>query len=517
MRWTFALGAFVVACSGGAAEKHPTKPVPTPLPGNDAKLELPSVPAKIATTTSSPTDASAPDKRSPILDVLKAENEREMAALSPDKSKDPAYYLAYQVVDSRVVSLEADGGALTTDSDETDAQPRRRRPRRHARQLDNTRQLSDDDRRPQRAADPPRHHAVRQRQGRDLQPPVAGDRPPLPRGGPGARPTSSRTRRRCRRRTQAPDFSIEPDRGLHRSPAKLDFDKAKWVERLKRCSASALRGTATRGTCACVFQRRSPVYFVNSEGTQIQQSWTNAQLAVSVGVKADDGENLSRLEQRFGVTPGRPARRRRGRQDDQDRHRRPRRAPRRAARRAVRRAGDPRGPRRRRVLPRGLRPPHRGPPPEGRRPSGQTFARTSARRSCRTGSPSTTTRTIVTLNGIQLNGFYRFDDEGVRAHHAPLVDNGKLVGFLMGRNPDPRASRTPTATAAARRACRRCRARATSSSSDARRVEYKRPRADADRGDQEAEPPLRHDLHRHHRRLHEHRRRSRRRRSRSTR
>ena len=42
---------------------------------------------------------------------------------------------------------------------------------------------------------------------------------------------------------------------------------------------------------------------------------------------------------------------------------------------------------------------------------------------------------IVTLNGIQLNGFYRYDDEGVRAHRAELIDHGKLVGFDMGRNP----------------------------------------------------------------------------------
>src|SRR3569832_1800533 len=36
---------------------------------------------------------------------------------------------------------------------------------------------------------------------------------------------------------------------------------------------------------------------------------------------------------------------------------------------------------------------------------------------------------------MQLNGFYRFDDEGVRAHKASLIDKGKLVGFDMGRNP----------------------------------------------------------------------------------
>ena len=43
--------------------------------------------------------------------------------------------------------------------------------------------------------------------------------------------------------------------------------------------------------------------------------------------------------------------------------------------------------------------------------------------------------TIATLNGMQLNGLYRFDDEGVRARHVHLVDDGKLVGFEMGRNP----------------------------------------------------------------------------------
>ena len=126
----------------------------------------------------------------------------------------------------------------------------------------------------------------------------------------------------------------------------------------------AARAQATRGTCGVVFQLNT-AYFVNSEGSQIQQSWTNAQLSVSVGVKADDGMNLSRLEQRFGRTPADlPA------DAEVDKmiahgHRRSRRAPRRAARRAVRRPGDPRGPRRRRVLPRGVRSPHRGPPPEG--------------------------------------------------------------------------------------------------------------------------------------------------------
>jgi hypothetical protein len=70
MRIVLSLGALagLVACSGGNTTGH-HGPVP-PLPGNDAKLELPTIPAKITTVASKPTDNNAPDKRSPILDIL---------------------------------------------------------------------------------------------------------------------------------------------------------------------------------------------------------------------------------------------------------------------------------------------------------------------------------------------------------------------------------------------------------------------------------------------------------------
>jgi TldD protein len=44
---------------------------------------------------------------------------------------------------------------------------------------------------------------------------------------------------------------------------------------------------------------------------------------------------------------------------------------------------------------------------------------------------------IKDLNGLPLNGFYRFDDEGVEAQRAQLVKNGVFTGFEMGRNPIP--------------------------------------------------------------------------------
>jgi predicted Zn-dependent protease len=43
--------------------------------------------------------------------------------------------------------------------------------------------------------------------------------------------------------------------------------------------------------------------------------------------------------------------------------------------------------------------------------------------------------TIARLNDIELNGSYLFDDEGVPAQRANLVDQGILRNFLMSRSP----------------------------------------------------------------------------------
>jgi predicted Zn-dependent protease len=43
--------------------------------------------------------------------------------------------------------------------------------------------------------------------------------------------------------------------------------------------------------------------------------------------------------------------------------------------------------------------------------------------------------TITSLAGKSLMGHYDFDDEGVKAAKVPLVENGKLINYLMGREP----------------------------------------------------------------------------------
>jgi predicted Zn-dependent protease len=427
MRRTLLL-AMLAACSHHG-QPSSGKPQPPPLPGNEAKAELPAIPAKIEVTKSAPTDGNSPDKRSPVLDVLKTENARELEALK--KQPEPAYYLGYQLVEQRVVNLEAEGGALTVDQEDTqrnlDVDVRVGTP-----QLDNTHPMSDD------------NNGLNAPLTRRGIVPFGDDPEAL------AHAVWLETDRRYHEAASAlgyvkqdqatlgkhskdDDFSHEATEVYVEAPAKLEFDKAHWIERLKRCSAKALRGSATRGTCGVVFQLNT-TYFVNSEGSQVQQSWTNAQLSVSVGVKADDGMNLSRLEQRFGRT-------------------------------AADLPGDAEVDKMISLVTTDLDALHDAPLAdpyvgpailegraagvffhevfghriEGHRQkdttSGQTFASYVGKDIAPEWLSVYDDPQVVTLNGLQLNGFYRFDDEGVRAHHVQLIDHGKLVGFEMGRNP----------------------------------------------------------------------------------
>lgn len=443
----YMLAGLIPSCSGG------TKPAPS-VPSGGIQPNLAAIAATIETTASKPTDGNTPGKRSPVLDILTDENKREMAVLG--KTPDPAYYLAYELVEQRVVSLDAEGGALIVDSDDTarnlDVEVRVGSPK-----LDNTHQISDET--------------------NGLNTPLTR-RGLVPFGSDKQALTSAlwlETDRRYHEAVSAlgyvkqdqltlsaktkndGDFSPEPAEVYVGEPAVLEFDKAAWIERLKRCSARALSGPdpsgpdkkakgsannkndeetsgkATRGTCAVVFQLNTS-YFVNSEGSQIQQSWTNAQLSVSVGVKSDDGMSLSRLEQRYGRTP-------KDLPDDASIDK---------MIKAVTTDLDA-------LHAAPLAEPYVGPAIlEGRAAgvffhevfghriegdrqkdltSGQTFASYVGRDIAPEWLSVYDDPQLLTLNGIQLNGFYRYDNEGVRAQRVRLIDHGKLVGFLMGRNP----------------------------------------------------------------------------------
>ena len=423
-----------IALAGCGSTTPPTKTVPAlPPSGSGVPIakgtDLPQVPAKIDTTTQDPVSGNDPAARNPLLDVMVTENQRWMKAFS--SMQDPAYYLGYQVTDQRLVTLEAEGGAIVTDSDDADrnldVELRVGSP-----ELDNSHPISDDS------------NGLNVPLARRGVVPIGDDKVAV------ARHLWLETDRRYREATTAlayvmqdqatlskkktaPDFAAEPPEVYIGKPATLDFDKAQWVARLKRCSERAYRGVATRGTCSVVFSLNT-VYFVNSEGTQIQQSWTNAQLSVSVGVKADDGMNLSRLEQRFGVAPKDLPN-----DDEVDK--------------MIKVVTDDLDA----LHDAPIADPYVGPAIlegraagvffhevfghriEGHRQkdetSGQTFSSYVGKQIMPDWLTVYDDPTLATLNGMQLNGLYRFDDEGVRARHVHLVDDGKLVGFEMGRNP----------------------------------------------------------------------------------
>ena len=469
--------AVLAACPAGNGGKGTTSPTPEMI-----KVDLPAVPSKIDVVTSPPTEGNAPDKRSPILDILRAENAREMEALK--KQKEPAYYLAYQLVEQRVVSLEAEGGALVTDSDDTarnlDVEVRVGTP-----ELDNTRALASDD------------NGLNSPLTRRGVVPFGEDKQALSnalwletdrryREAVTALGYVRQDQSTLKNRATAPDFSSAQPEIYVEAPARLQFDKTQWIGRLKRCSAKALKGTATRGSCGVVFQLNT-AWLVNSEGSQIQLSWTSAQLSVAVGVKAEDGQNLSRLEQRFGRQPadlpgdGEVDKLIATVNTDLD---------------ALHDAP--------------IAEPYVGPAIlegrasgvffhevfghriEGHRQKDTTGGQTFASYVGKDIAPEWLTvydnPQIQTLNGTQLNGFYRFDDEGVRAQLVSLIDKGKLVGFNMGRNPikgfpksNGHGRRSPGLPAVARQGNPSCRSSAACRASTSRRCWSRRSRGSAAR------------------------------------
>ena len=66
---------------------------------------------------------------------------------------------------------------------------------------------------------------------------------------------------------------------------------------------------------------------------------------------------------------------------------------------------------------------------------GQTFAKQVGKQVLPTFIDVYDDPTITGMVGVELNGFYQVDDEGVLAQRASLVEGGVLKGFLMSRDP----------------------------------------------------------------------------------
>jgi TldD protein len=404
---------------------------PNPNGDTTSPVEPKPIPATVDAARIAPSEGNAPDAKSLLIDYMAAENGRWIEALRAAPEA-PAYYLAYQIHEQRRVLIDTQGGSLTSYDDTTerylDVVVRVGSPA-----LDNMRPLAD-----------PRDAFLN-------MPGTRRGRIPLDENELAVKKHLwLETDRRYREATlalrqvktdvslsaaknSAPDFVHAEPVTYYQKPAELTFDKDAWVDRLRACSKKAYRGKATRGGCSAQFELNT-VYYVNSEGTQLQLSWPSAQLLVSVGVKADDGQPLTRIEQRFAPTPAElPSDTEVDQMID-----------------AVTADLDA-------LWAAPLADPYAGPAIlegraaavffhevfghriEGHRQtddtSGQTFTSYVGSKIMPEWLTVYDDPTLRSLNGVTLNGFYRYDDEGVMAQRAKLVENGVLVGFIQGRDP----------------------------------------------------------------------------------
>jgi predicted Zn-dependent protease len=433
-----------------ACPKSETGPGPQPPIGDgngdgDASTRAlpPAIPAEIKLQTVAPNDGHSPQARSPLLDHMVKENKRWFASLSrrpaaADRSRPrariPAYFIGYRIIDERTVVIDATDGGIITNEDmddrSVDVEVRVGSP-----ELDNLRTLKDRQLDAltslQRVGVMPRgtdreaiqHHLWletdrRYREAATRYALVVNDQ----------QTQGSQT-------DHPPDFSREKAEVFIGKPAKLSIDKKEWLRRIRGCSSRGQKASnkATRTSCRVQFSE-TMTYYVNSEGSQIQRARTDARLIVSVGVKAPDGQSLSRLEQVFATGPDQlPSDAEIDKllalvnKDLNDLHDSP--------------VVDPYvGP----AILEGRAAAvffhevfgHRV---EGHRQkdelSGQTFSAKVGRRIMPEWLTVYDDPTVAALNGTTLNGFYRFDDEGVRAQRAALVTDGVLKGFVQGRDP----------------------------------------------------------------------------------
>ena len=228
---------------------------------------------------------------------------------------------------------------------------------------------------------------------------------------------------------QSDDFSSERAATYHGARASLSVDRAEWERRMRELSAR-FRGHPDLLDSQVTLQAASVNRaIVSSEGASIETGRNYVRVFLQATARADDGMDLERFESFEAESFDRLAG-----QDEMVKAANTMTADLEALRRAP------------------LADPYIGPAIlegraagvffheifghriEGHRQKnedeGQTFAR-------KVGQPIMPTfisvyddPTLQRLNGTDLNGFYRFDDEGVPAMRAPLVDHGISEGLL---------------------------------------------------------------------------------------
>ncbi len=233
-----------------------------------------------------------------------------------------------------------------------------------------------------------------------------------------------------------PDFSSEEPSTFVQIPPKLDFKRSEWETRLRKLSEKLGTYPGILSSSLSLETRREIRYLANTEGTRVVHGRRFASLTIMATGKAYDGMNLVTRESMEAEDPsGLPA-------DE-------------VILKTIERVAtdlknltdappvDPY------VAPAILSGRaagvffheifgHRV---EGHRQrdinEGQTFSKSVGKQVLPEILSVVFDPTRREIDGVSLLGWYRYDDEGVKARPVPVVENGILKRFLMSRSPIP--------------------------------------------------------------------------------
>ena len=215
---------------------------------------------------------------------------------------------------------------------------------------------------------------------------------------------------------------------------QMHFDTTVWEQRIKEYSAIFKEYPEIQsGTAQYVFENYRK-YYVSTEGTQIVQNQHYARLIIKAHVVADDGMRLPLYNSYFAFTP-----------EDLTDHKTILRETRELAEKLIQLRTVPVGDS------------YAGPAIlseeasgvffheifghriEGQRlkseSDGQTFKKRLGEEVLPIDLSVCMDPTLRSYNGRDLNGFYQYDEEGVKAQKVEIVKDGILKGFLMSRVP----------------------------------------------------------------------------------
>ncbi len=230
------------------------------------------------------------------------------------------------------------------------------------------------------------------------------------------------------------DFSSEDPSTFDQMPPRVKFDSVAWVPRLRQWSAMLAANSGVVSSAINLSVRRETRYLVTTEGTRVVHGRIFSNMSMIARGKAQDGMDLEALETFQVADPSHLPKAE-------------------AVQAAVQRTGSTLS----KLVLAPVVEPYVGPAILSGRAAGVFFHeifghRIEGHRQRDDAEGQTFTKKIGTpvlptflsvvfdptreaLNGADLNGYYSYDDEGVKARPVTIVDNGILKTFLMSRTP----------------------------------------------------------------------------------